>query len=216
MLIDFATTAPKDRYKVVSSVVVPRPIAWMVTRSAAGVNNAAPYSFFNVLSNDPMLVGIGCGARPEGGLKDTVANIRETGQFVLCLVSEDLAEAMNVTAAEFPPGVDEIAAAGLHTAPSATVAPPRIAESPVALECELFQLVPAGEHTVVLGKVLAIQLRDDCMQDPARFRVDTPKLRLVGRLGGGGWYTRTGDRFEMPRLRAGDPRLPKVGERPGE
>ena len=200
MLFDFETMPAQDRYKLVVSSVVPRPIAWVVSQDAAGAVNAAPYSFFNAFSDDPVVVGFGAGPRPEGASKDTAANIRATGQFVVCLVSEAAVQGMNVTAVDFPPGVDELAEAGLTTLPSAKVGPPRIAESPVALECETFQLVPAGRHTIVLGRVLAMHIRDDCMLDPARHYVDTPRLGLVGRMHGRGWYVRTTDRFEVPRM----------------
>ena len=199
MLFDFAELPARDRYKLVTATVVPRPIAWVVTRDAAGVLNVAPYSFFNVFSSDPAVVGIGIGGRPAGSLKDTAANIRATGQFVVCLVPEELAARMNVTAADFAPEVDEFAEAGLTAAPSARVAPPRIAESPVALECETFQLVPAGQHTIVLGTVLAMHVRDDCVLDAARCYVDTPRLNLIGRMQAPSWYARTADRFELAR-----------------
>jgi flavin reductase (DIM6/NTAB) family NADH-FMN oxidoreductase RutF len=205
MLFDFEALSKKDRYKLVVSTVVPRPIAWMVTQDAEGRTNAAPFSFFNVFSNDPVVVGIGVGARGMGGeegddFKDTLANIKATGEFTLCLVSEETAQAMNVTAADYPPGVDELEKAGLTAAPSAKVKVPRIAESPVALECRLWQMIPIGGHNLVLGEVQAVHVRDDCMLDPARLYVDTPKLGLVGRMHGAGWYARTTDRFEMPRV----------------
>ncbi|SHK30123.1 NADH-FMN oxidoreductase RutF, flavin reductase (DIM6/NTAB) family [Roseomonas rosea] len=205
MLFDFEALPKKDRYKLVVSSIVPRPIAWMVTQDAEGRTNAAPFSFFNVFSNDPVVVGIGVGARGMGGeeraeMKDTMANIRATEEFTVCMVSEDTAEAMNVTAADFPPGVDELRMAGLTTAPGTKIKVPRIAESPVALECRLWQAVPIGTHHLVLGEVLAVHIRDDCMLDPARLYVDTPKLKLVGRMHGGGWYARTTDRFELPRV----------------
>ncbi len=200
MLFDFATLAPQDAYKLVVSSVVPRPIAWVVSQDSEGRINAAPYSFFNAFSDNPVVIGIGCGPRPEGALKDTAANIRATGQFVVCLVPETAVHGMNATAIDFPPGTDELAEAGLTTVASSHVRPPRIAESPVALECENFQLVPAGRHTIVLGRVLAMHIRDDCMLDPAKFYVDTPKLGLVGRMHGRGWYARTTDRFEVKRL----------------
>jgi flavin reductase (DIM6/NTAB) family NADH-FMN oxidoreductase RutF len=205
MLFDFETLAKKDRYKLVVSTIVPRPIAWMVTQDAEGRTNAAPFSFFNVFSNDPVVVGIGVGARGMGGeereeFKDTLHNIEALGEFTVCMVSEETAEAMNVTGADFPPGVDEIERAGLTTAPSARIRVPRIAESPVALECRVFQIIPIGSHRLVLGEVLAVHIRDDCMLDPQRFYVDTPKLNLVGRMHGGGWYARTNDRFDLPRV----------------
>ncbi len=200
MLFDFETIGPANAYKLVVSTVVPRPIAWVVSQDAAGLVNVAPYSFFNAFSDNPVVIGIGCGPRPEGSAKDTLANIRSTGQFVVNLVPFDHVEQMNVTAADFGPEVDEMAEAGLSRLPSARVAPPRIAESPVALECETFQLVPAGRHTIVLGKVLAVHIADDCVLDAEKCYVDTPKLGLVGRMHGRGWYAKTTDRFEVPRI----------------
>jgi flavin reductase (DIM6/NTAB) family NADH-FMN oxidoreductase RutF len=200
MLFDFATVPPREAYKLLVSCVVPRPIAWVVSQDSAGVINAAPFSFFNAFSDNPAVIGFGCGPRPEGASKDTAANIRATGQFVVCLVPESAVHGMNTTAIDFPPGIDELAEAGLSTVASTRVKPPRIAESPVAMECETFQLVPAGRHTIVLGRVLAMHIRDDCMLDPAKFYVDTPKLGLIGRMHGRGWYARTSDRFEVPRL----------------
>jgi flavin reductase (DIM6/NTAB) family NADH-FMN oxidoreductase RutF len=204
MLFDFSELPAQDCYKLVVSSVVPRPIAWVVSQDGAGAVNAAPYSFFNAFSDDPVVVGFGAGPRPEGTLKDTAANIRATGQFVVCLVPETAVQGMNVTAADFPPGVDELAEAGLSTVPSSKVGPPRIAESPVALECETFQLVPAGRHTIVLGRVVAMHIRDDCILDPVKCYVDTPKLGLVGRMHGRGWYVRTTDRFEVKRVTAAE------------
>ncbi len=212
MLFDFETLAAQDRYKLVVSSVVPRPIAWVVSQDAAGTVNAAPYSFFNVFSDDPVVVGFGCGPRPQGALKDTGANIRATGEFVVNLVPESAIHGMNVTAIDFPPGMDELAEAGLTKAPSSKVKPPRIAESPVALECVTFQLIPVGHHTIVLGRVVAMHIQDDCVLDPAKHYVDTPKLGLVGRMHGRGWYARTTDRFEVPRMTVAEWEAKKAAE----
>lgn len=201
MQFDCSKIASKDCYKLITSTVVPRPIAWVVTQSVDGVLNAAPYSFFNAVSGEPPIVALGVGNRAEGGPKDTNGNIRRSGQFVVNLVSDALAQAMNVTAVEFDADVDEIAKAGLTTAPSVLVGPPRIAESPVALECEVFQIVALpNDRDIILGRVLMVHVRDDCVLDAARCYIDTPKLGLVGRMHGGGWYARTTDRFEMPRI----------------
>ena len=190
--------APRD--ELVLSVMS-RPIAWVVSRSAAGAVNAAPFSFFNVLAGDPPTVGISIGSRAPGQPKDTLANIRETGEFVVNLVSRDNAEAMNKTATEFPPGVDELAAAGLTRLPSVKVTPPRIAESPVAFECKLFQAIPLGpSNTLVLGHVVAMHVRDDAVLDALKYYIDTPKLDLVGRMHGGGGYTTTRDQFHIARI----------------
>jgi flavin reductase (DIM6/NTAB) family NADH-FMN oxidoreductase RutF len=200
MLFDFETLPTRERYKLIVSTVVPRPIAWVVTEDAAGVRNAAPFSFFNAFTDDPVVVAIGCGPTPKGRTKDTLGNIKATGEFVINLVSFDAAEQMNVTAIEFPPEVDEIAEAGLTPVPSTKVKPPRLAESPVALECVTFQLIPVGHHTIVLGRVLAMHVHDDAVMDPAKNYIDTPKLGLVGRMHGRGWYAKTTDRIDIPRL----------------
>jgi len=202
MLFDFQTLSATDRYKLLVATVVPRPIAWVVTQSPSGLLNAAPYSFFNVLSGDPPLVAIGIGGRAPGDVKDTGDNIRTSGQFVVNLVAMANAEAMNITAIDFPPDVDEIAEAGLHTIPSTKVIPPRIAESPVAIECERFATLEVGiERAIVLGRVLAMHIDDSAVMDPARCYIDTPKLDLIGRMHGAGWYARTTDRFELKRLK---------------
>lgn len=199
MLFDFDKLPPRERYKLAVSCVVPRPIAWVVSQDGDGVVNAAPYSFFNVFSEDPLVLAIGCGpGKPEG--KDTLRNIKALGQFVVCMVPEAAAEAMNVTAVDFPPDVDELKAAGLTALPSTKVKPPRIGESPVAMECETFQLIEIGPHTMVLGKVVAMHIADDCVLDAEKNYVDTVKLNLLGRMHGRGWYARTSDRFDMPRL----------------
>ena len=202
MLFDFETLPARDRYKLLVSTVVPRPIAWVVSQDAQGLVNAAPYSFFNAFGDDPAVIAIGCGPRAPGVPKDTLANIRATGQFVVCLVPEAQVEAMVVTAADFPQGTDELDIAGLTKIASTRVAPPRIAESPVAMECETFQLVEAGRHTIVIGKVLAMHVRDDAVMSVEKSYIDTPKLELVGRMHGSGWYARTTDRVEVPRYTA--------------
>lgn len=205
MLFDFGTLSPKDCYKLMVATITPRPIAWVVTQDLAGQLNAAPYSFFNAMSGDPPLVVFGIGGRAPGDAKDTGNNIRRTGQFVVNLVDEASAAAMNITAADFPHGVDEIAEAGLTTVPSTHVAPPRIAESPVAFECERMMAIEVGvDRSLVVGRVLAMHVRDDAVLDAARCYIDTPALRLIGRMHGAGWYARTTDLFEVKRVLPGD------------
>ena len=205
MLFDFETLSSQERYKLLVSTIVPRPIAWVVTQDLEGRLNAAPYSFFNVFSGEPPLLIIGIGGRKPGDAKDTGHNIRETGQFTVCLVNHDTSAQMNVTAIDFPPEIDEIAEAGLTTAPSTRIKPPRIAESPVALECERFMGVDLGvDRTLVIGRVVAMHVRDDCVLDGARCYIDTPKLDLIGRMHGAGWYARTTELYEQPRIPLGD------------
>ena len=205
MLFDFDAISPQDRYKLLVSTVGPRPIAWVVTQDAKGVTNAAPFSFFNAISGDPPLVIIGIGGRKPGDAKDTGNNIRETGQFVVNMVSDANAKAMNITAIDFPHGVDEIKEAGLTTVPSVKIKVPRIAESPVAFECERFMNIDLGtDRTLVIGKVLAVHVQDDCVLNAERCYIDNEKLDLIGRLHGAGWYSRTRDRFDMPRIALAD------------
>lgn len=201
MLFDFDKLPPQQRYKLLVSTVVPRPIAWVVTQDTAGQLNAAPFSFFNVLGEDPPTVIISIGGRKPGDAKDTGNNIRETGEFVVNLVGYDNARQMVETAIDFDHGIDELAEAGLTTVASTRVKPPRIAESPVAMECEKLMTIELGVRRVlVLGKVLAMHVRDDCVLDANRNYIDTAKLDLIGRMHGAGWYGRLSDRFEIPRI----------------
>jgi flavin reductase (DIM6/NTAB) family NADH-FMN oxidoreductase RutF len=205
MLFDFENTAHENVYKLLVSTVVPRPIAWVTTQDVDGTVNAAPFSFFNAVSGNPPVIAFGIGGRGPGDVKDTGGNIRRTGQFVVNLVSNALAEQMNITAIDFDKEVNELAEAGLTTAPSSRVKPPRIAESPVSFECERLVIVEVGvDRAVILGKVLAIHVADEFVLDPVKCYIDTPKLDLVGRMHGRGWYARTSDRFDMPRIDVAD------------
>lgn len=201
MLFDFSDTSNENVYKLLVATIGPRPIAWVTTKDTDGTVNAAPFSFFNAMSGNPPILAFGIGGRGPGDVKDTGGNIRRTGQFVVNLCSYDLREEMNITAIDFPRGVDELKEAGLTTAPSVHINVPRIAEAPVAFECERLVIVDVGiDRAVVLGKVLGIYVRDDCVLDAARCYIDTPKLDLIGRLHGAGWYSRVTDRFELPRI----------------
>jgi flavin reductase (DIM6/NTAB) family NADH-FMN oxidoreductase RutF len=205
MLFECDRTSTENVYKLLVSTVVPRPIAWVTTQDIDGTVNAAPFSFFNAVSGNPPVVVFGIGGRGPGDVKDTGGNVRRTGEFVVNLVSNALASQMNITAIDFPKDVNELLQAGLHVAPSSKVKPPRIAESPVSFECERLVIVEVGvDRAVVLGKVLAIHVTDDCVLDSARCYIDTPKLDLIGRMHGRGWYARTTDRFEMPRIDVAD------------
>lgn len=208
MFFDFREIPGKECYKLLVSTVTPRPIAWVVSQDAQGVLNAAPFSFFNAFSGD--VVGIGVGHRRPGQAKDTSANIRETLEFVVNLVAEWNAEAMNITGIDFDPNVDELAQAGLTPAPSTRVKPPRIAESPVAMECELMQIVDIGDAGLVLGRVMAMHVRDEFVLDAANNYIDTPNLKLLGRMHGRGWYARTSDLFDMPRISVADWKMKAV------
>jgi flavin reductase (DIM6/NTAB) family NADH-FMN oxidoreductase RutF len=199
MRFDFAELSAPERYKLLGGLIVPRPIALVTTQSAEGRINAAPFSFFNVFAEEPPLVVLGFGISAQGGAKDTTVNIRDTGAFVVNLVDEPIAEAMNLCAIDFPPEVDEIEIAGLELTPSLKVAPPRIVQAPVNLECRRYvTLQPARERYLVLGEVVMVHVRDGLV-DPATLRIDRDAYAPIGRLLGGG-YVRTRDRFEMPRL----------------
>lgn len=197
---DFAALPGADRYRLLASTIMPRPIAWVVTRSRDGIVNAAPYSFFNLFGADRPVVALGILARP-GEPKDTAANIRAIGEFVVNLVPFALAEAMNATCVDAPPDVDETEIAGLATIPSLAIAPPRIAASPVAFECRLTHLLETGPgQLLAVGEVLhAHYARHVLTGDPQRPRVDHTALDLVGRMHGGSAYTRTRDLFDLDR-----------------
>jgi flavin reductase (DIM6/NTAB) family NADH-FMN oxidoreductase RutF len=197
MKIDINALAPADQYKLLSATIVPRPIALVTTWSAAGGDNAAPFSFFNVMGEDPPVLVLGLENRRDNGApKHTTVNIRDNGQFVVHMVDEALAEAMNVCAIDFPEGESEALHAGLELVDSSAVRPRRMVAAPVAFECEriaLLQLSP-GRH-IAIGKVLVMHVRDGLL-DPATLRIDTERYRPIGRMFGR-LYTRTRDRFEM-------------------
>ena len=198
---DPAAMRKADSYKLLASVILPRPIAWVVSRDAAGGVNAAPFSFFNILSADPPLVAIGFSPAPDREGKDTLANIRERREFVVNLVPEDLAEAMNVTATNAPRGVDETRLAGRELEKCEVVDVPRIARSPVALECKLFEVIePGGSSTIVLGKIVQVHVRTSAFSNLERLHIDPAQLRLIGRMHGAGGYCTTRDTFTIDRL----------------
>lgn len=190
-----------ERYKLLTSSITPRPIAWVTTQSLAGIRNAAPYSFFNMMGADPPIVVLGLMRRQDGRYKDTACNILETGQFVINLVREADAPLMNFSCIDAPPEFDEIEAGGIPVTPSSRVAPPRIASAPVSLECRLFEHVEIStSSSVVLGEVLVMHI-DDRLIDRTNLHVDTLAMHLIGRMHGAGWYTRTQDVFQLTRPR---------------
>lgn len=203
MEFDLTGDGAGDGYRVLSGLVVPRPIGWVTTVAGeGGVINAAPFSYFNLMGSDPPLVGLGI-SDGRYGEKDTVRNATATGAFVVNLVDEANAAAMNVTAIEFPPHTSEVEEAGLATLPGVQVPVPRLASAPAALECRLEQRVDIGNNRVLLGRVVHVHLRDD-LWSAAERRPLTEEARLIGRLHGGGWYARTSDRFLMDRIRLAD------------
>ena len=185
-------------YAMLASLVTPRPIAWVTTLGPDDVVNVAPFSFFNVLGANPPIVGFCPGDREDGTPKDTARNIRLTHDFVVNLVDESVAEAMNRTAAALPYGVSELTGAGLTTLPSTVVRPPRIAEAPASLECSEWGTLQIGENRLVIGLVKRVHVRDELF-DPDTMRIRSEHFHVVGRMASPHWYCRTRDRFEMIR-----------------
>ncbi len=198
MELDLAGALAHRAYPILASLVTPRPIALITTLGADGVVNAAPFSFFNVLGANPPILAVAPGDRDDGTPKDTARNIRLNHEFVVNLVDEPLAEAMNRCAASLPYGESELASAGLTAAASTVVRPPRIAEAPVSLECVEWGTLQIGGNRVIIGLVKRIHLRDE-LYDAEKQRVRGDRLFLIGRMASPHWYCRTRDRFELIR-----------------
>jgi flavin reductase (DIM6/NTAB) family NADH-FMN oxidoreductase RutF len=198
MEIDFDALGPGDRYKILASLVTPRPIAWVTSMDARGRVNAAPFSFFNVFGSNPPIVAFAPGNKEPGVPKDTARNIRETGEFVVNLVDEALGEQMVATAATLPHGESELETAGLTPAPSSAVGAPRVAEAPVALECREWATLEIGRNRLVVGTVHHVHARDGIIH-PDTLRLERDAFRPLGRMASPDWYCRTADQFELPR-----------------
>ena len=184
----------QDRYKFLSAVVLPRPVAFVTTKDQDGLYNAAPFSFFNVFSEDPAIVVLGIGAKPNGLTKDTLKNIRDTKQFVVNMVDKSIIGAMHIASAEIPSDESEIDYAGITLADSQIINVQRIAEAPVSLECELFQVIELTERrSLVLGQVKAIHI-DDAIIDPETKRLIPEKYSPIARLYGD-YYAWLGTRY---------------------
>jgi len=198
--LDTREISARDTYRLLIGSVVPRPIGWVTTVSVDDVGNLAPFSFYMAATGNPPTVVLSTSMR-DGEPKDTLRNVKEIPEFVLNVVSEDVAEAMNATSEEFPADIDELLAAGLTAVPSSRVRPMRVAEAPINMECRLVQLVPVGDpttgSTLIIGEVLAWHVRDDIF-DANRMRIRQDVLRAIGRMAGDG-YCRTRDQFEMIR-----------------
>jgi flavin reductase (DIM6/NTAB) family NADH-FMN oxidoreductase RutF len=188
-------------YKLMTGAIVPRPIGWISTVDADGIPNLAPYSFFNaVCSNPPTLLFCPAIRAKDHQRKDTLKNVIATREFVVNIVTEALAEAMNLTSGVYAADVNEFEVAGLTAAPSAAVKPPRVAESPVHFECKLDQIVTIGETpggaSIVIGRIVHIHVADEVLIPPDK--IDVRKLQAVGRLSGT-TYSRTNDFFDLRR-----------------
>ncbi len=199
--LDPAALSQKDKYKLLIGCIVPRPIAFVSTQSRNGITNLAPYSFFNAVSADPPCIMFSTTFKSsDGGKKDTLRNIEETGEFVVNVVTEEIVAPMNQTSAEYPPDVSEFDAAEFTPIPSRRVTPPRVKESPIAMECELYKLVPVGKGgpgsaTIVIGEIVYFNIRED-VYDNGRILLD--KVNPVSRLAGA-YYAPVHDAFEIPR-----------------
>ena len=192
--MDFSVDEDDNLYSTLAAGVVPRPIAW-VSSTDGSVDNLAPFSFFNVVGIKPPIVAF-APVDSRDGLKDTARNVRETEEFVVNVVTEDLVEAMNETSGTFPEDVSEFDAVGIERGESVAVAPPRVADAEVAFECVLHDFEDIGASTLVLGRVVHVHLDDGVLREGEK--LDVNKLDAVGRLAGG-LYCRTGDRFEIER-----------------
>ncbi len=178
-------------YRLLTAVVVPRPIAWVSTVGVDGTANLAPHSFFTIACVEPPMVQF-----TSVGRKDTLVNVEETGEFVVCLAPEEAAGQVNVTATDFPRGTSEFEAAGVVAEASARVRPPRVAGSPVALECVLHSTVTLGDSTVVFGRVVHAAVREDVMLDG---HPDVRRMRPLSRLGRNEWAS-VGELLDIPRV----------------
>jgi flavin reductase (DIM6/NTAB) family NADH-FMN oxidoreductase RutF len=200
MQIDVAATPVVDVYHMIVGVVTPRPIAWVTTVDLAGRVNLAPFSFFNAFGANPPVVVFSPTRRRDASKKDTLLNVEATGEFVVHAAVAALAEQVNQSSKELPPGESEIELVGLHTTPSVQVRPPRLTESPVAMECKVRQIIPVGDGPIaanlVIGEVLVIHVADAVLDEKGK--PDPRKLRTVARLGGDYWC-HTGDLFEQKR-----------------
>jgi len=197
---DLATLAQADSYKLLASIILPRPIAWVTSRDTEGTVNAAPFSFFNIVSSDPPIVAISFSKGPDRDEKDSLSNIQARGEFVVNMVPEELAEAMNITATNAPRGMDETGLAGLELLPSSVVDVPRIAGSPASMECRLLETMNfGGTSTICLGRIVYVHVRTSAFEDVERLHIDPAQMKLIGRMHGGGGYTTTRDVFHIER-----------------
>ena len=202
MIFEMDSTPVDHVYKLLIGLVAPRPIALVTSMNENGQMNAAPYSAYNYLCTDPPIVALGVMDRPGGEFvpKDTARNIRRKGEFVVNVVTEDLAKAMNICATDFPAEVSELEMAGLETAPSSVVKVPRIARAHAALECVEHATIEIGRSRIILGRVVAMYVEDEFV-DPAGPYIKAEELHAIGRMNGLGSYVRTRDAFmNVPRI----------------
>jgi flavin reductase (DIM6/NTAB) family NADH-FMN oxidoreductase RutF len=201
--IDFRSSDPRSAYKLLIGSVLPRPIAWVSTQSLDGIDNLAPFSFFNLFGVDPPVLGFAPGFKyPQGRAggpvpKDTLRNVRDTGEFVVNLVHMGLVAKMNQTSADYPFAVSEFDETGLTATRSTLVKPARVKEALISLECKLLQILELGQNNLVIGQIVGGHFADEIIKDGA---VDLDCFEAVGRLGGD-FYSSVKDRFELPRAK---------------
>lgn len=195
MIIDPSELDSTSVYKLLAGSVLPRPIAWVSSRSQTDILNLAPFSFFTVASRQPPMLAISIGPRTDGEeyAKDTLTNIRETKEFVVNIVSVELANAMFETAINHPPEVDEFTCAGVTPADCVAVQAPRVAEAKIAMECRLEKLIKLGSDYLVIGQMLRYHIEDDLFSNG---RIDIKKLDPLGRMAGN--FTKIETLFELP------------------
>lgn len=202
MIFDLEAIPASQTYKLLVGLVAPRPIALITSLDENGRLNAAPFSAYNYLCTDPPIVGVGVTNRPNAPFvpKDTARNIRRTGEFVVNVVTEDIADKMNICATDFPAELSEVELAGFTTAPSEKVKAPRIAEAHAALECREFTTMEIGRSRIILGRVVSVFIEDRFV-DPEGPYVRAEDLHSIGRMNGLGNYVRTRDAFiAIPRI----------------
>ncbi|HEU5457301.1 MAG TPA: flavin reductase family protein [Terracidiphilus sp.] len=202
MVFNIESISPNHVYKLLIGLVVPRPIALVTSMDEEGRLNAAPFSAYNYLCIDPPIIGLGVTNRPDQPLipKDTARNIRRTGEFVVNVVTEDIAEKMNICATDFPPELNEVELAGFTTTPSMHVRPPRLAEAHAALECREHTTLEIGRSRIILGRVVSMYVEDRFV-DPAGPYIKSDEMHAIGRMNGLGNYVRTRDAFmTIPRI----------------
>jgi len=215
MEFDFSNYNAKDRYKLLSSTVIPRPIALISTVDTNGVLNAAPFSFFNVFAEDPATGVIGLARHEDRSNRDTARIIEETGEFVINMVDRNIAEAMNVCAIDFEPEVNEFELAGLTPVKSRFVVPPRIAEAPVSFECKrTVTLQLSAGRDLVVGEILTMHARDGLI-DPDKLYLDQAQYDIVARLYADKYAT-VKDIFTMKRWQPDEWLAAHGGKKPNE
>jgi flavin reductase (DIM6/NTAB) family NADH-FMN oxidoreductase RutF len=196
MHIDPAANSTADNYKILTNLVVPRPIAWVTSQNEHGVINLAPFSFFNAVGNKPLFVIISVGKNDDGSDKDTARNIKRSGEFAINLVTEDLFDAMNISSADFPGTESELSATGLQPAASQRISVPYVAAAKASMECKLHSQQRLGNYTLFVGEVVMFHVADELLGPRFHINGFTP----VGRMGSPAYYCRTTDRFEVPRI----------------